>query len=130
MKKNRVIWIVVAVFVLLLLTVGGPILINELYKKNSGYMTIWGAADVLSYYGMIIAAFLGVAGVYLTVYASTKQYREDARNRILPIIAVNVITQAQPDPFLQGFNEDSYYLRHLQNQEYPGLKDLDLMTKV
>ncbi len=78
MKKNRVIWIVVAVFVLLLLTVGGPILINELYKKNSGYMTIWGAADVLSYYGMIIAALGGVAGVYLTVYVSTKHYREDA----------------------------------------------------
>lgn len=106
MKKNRPIWLVFAGIVLLLLTVGVPILINELYKKNSGYMTIWGAADVLSYYGMIIAAFVGVAGVYFTVYTSTKQYREDARNRILPFIAVNAITQTQPDPFLQGFKED------------------------
>lgn len=120
MKKNRLIWLVLAGIVLVLLIVGVPILINELYKKNSGYMTIWGAVDVLSYYGMIIAALLGVAGVYLTVYASTKQYREDARNRILPIIAVNVISQAQPDPFLQGFNEDS---SEMQTQE-------DLLAKV
>lgn len=119
MKNKRYLWLILAGIVLLL-TVGVPFLINELYKNNSGYMTIWGAADVLSYYGMIITALLGVAGVYLTVYASTKQYREDARNRILPIIAVNVITQAQPDPFLQGFNEDS---SEMQTQE-------DLLAKV
>ena len=37
----------------LLLIVGVPILINELYKKNSGYITMREAADVLNYYGMI-----------------------------------------------------------------------------
>ena len=97
MKKNRLIWLALAGIVLLLLIVGVPVVINELYKRNSGYMTIWGAADVLSYYGMIIAALVGVGGVYFTVYVSTRQYREDARNRILPIIEVNGITQTQPE---------------------------------
>ena len=68
MKKNRLIGFGLAGIVVLLLIIGVPIVINELYKKNSGYMTIWSAADVLSYYGMIIAAFIGVAGVYFTVY--------------------------------------------------------------
>ena len=97
MKKNRLILLALAGIVLLLLIVGVPVVINELYKRNSGYMTIWGAADVLSYYGMIIAALVGVGGVYFTVYVSTRQYREDARNRILPIIEVNGITQTQPE---------------------------------
>ena len=104
MKKNRLIGFGLAGIVVLLLIIGVPIVINELYKKNSGYMTIWSAADVLSYYGMIIAAFIGVAGVYFTVYISTKQYREDARNRILPIIAVNGITQNQPELLFSELN--------------------------
>ena len=106
MKNKRYLWLILAGVVLLLLTFGVPIIINELYKKNSGYMTIWGAADVLGYYGMIVAALLGVAGVYLTVYVSNKNYREDARNRILPVVAINVVSQTQPDPFLKGFDED------------------------
>ena len=38
-----------------------PIIINELYKKNEGYITIWGAADVLSFYG----SFLSFAGTVI-----------------------------------------------------------------
>lgn len=62
MKTKWYLWMVSAGIVLLL-TIGVPFLINELYKNNSGYMTIWGAADVLSYYGLIVAALIGVAGV-------------------------------------------------------------------
>jgi len=29
---------------------------NETYKGNSGYITLWGAEEVLSYYGVIIAS--------------------------------------------------------------------------
>lgn len=119
MKRPWIKWCLL-VLVMLVALVGVPIIINECYKANDGYITLWGAADILSYYGMIIAAFVGVAGIYFTVYVSTKQYREDARNRILPFIAVNVITQTQPDPFLQGFNEDS---SELQTQE-------DLLAKL
>ena len=100
MKKNQRIWLVLSGIILLLLIAGVPIIINECYKTNRGYITLWGASDVLSYYGMIIAALVGVAGVYFAVHISNKQYREDARNRILPIIAINTITQTQSDSFL------------------------------
>ena len=48
MKRS---WIKWSLFVLALLAViiGVHIIINESYKTNSGYITKWGAADVLSY---------------------------------------------------------------------------------
>ncbi len=88
--------------------VGGPFLINECYKKGTGYITLWDADDMLAYYGTVIAAIVGVLGVYLTVCVSNKNYRDDARNRILPYIAINVMNIRQPDLFLQGLGEEDY----------------------
>jgi hypothetical protein len=88
--------------------VGGPFLINECYKKGTGYITLWGADDMLAYYGTVIAAIVGVLGVYLTVCVSNKNYRDDARNRILPYIAINVMNIRQPNPFFQGLGEEDY----------------------
>lgn len=88
--------------------VGIPILINECYKAGGGYITMWDASDVLSYYGTVVGAIVGVLGVYLTVCVSNKNYRDDARNRILPYIAINVMNIRQPDPFLQGLGEEDY----------------------
>ena len=47
MKKPGAKWILAAGIALLLI-VGVPIIINECYKTNSGYMTMWGAADALA----------------------------------------------------------------------------------
>ena len=46
--------------VMLLAVVGGPMIINRLYQSNSGYITIWNAETVLSYYGTILAACIGI----------------------------------------------------------------------
>lgn len=93
--------------IMLYLIIGVPFQINECYKAG-GYITKWNAADVLSYYGTIIAAIIGIVGVYLTVHISNKNYRDDARSRVLPFIAVNVLNVKQPDPFLEGLGTESY----------------------
>ena len=49
-----------------------------------------------------------VTGVYFTVYMANRNYREDARNRILPYIAIDVINNIQPDPFLEGVGSEEY----------------------
>lgn len=100
--------IVIAFGIILCLVIGVPVIINELYKIGKGYITLWSAVDVLSYYGTIVAALIGIVGVYLTVYISNKNYRDDARNRILPFIAITVINIKQPDPFLKGLGTDTY----------------------
>ena len=95
MQKKNFVFLFFVTVVLLFLFIGFPFLISEIYKKEFAFIANWKAHELLSYYGMIIAAIVGVAGVYYTVSVSTKQYREDARNRILPIVAINVINQVQ-----------------------------------
>ena len=63
-KTNKMKWwmyalIILGVIILVYtLTFGIPIIINELYRNNDGYITLWGAEDVLGYYGEALG-FLG-----------------------------------------------------------------------
>lgn len=107
MKKPWIKWCLLGLGVVATL-IGVPILINECYKIGAGYITVWNADDVLAYYGAVVAALMGVLGVYLTVYIANKNYRDDARNRILPYIAINVMNVRQPDPFGEGFGLEDY----------------------
>ena len=72
MRKSWTKWILIAVIALALI-VGVPIIINECYKTNSGYMTMWGAADALAYYGTILGALVAVATVVVTILFTYKQ---------------------------------------------------------
>lgn len=51
-------WIIIAIFMMF----GVPVIINELYKLNKGYITIWGASDVLSFYGAVLS-FIGTVAL-------------------------------------------------------------------
>lgn len=89
LKKNYKIF-----FVVLLLIFGGPIVINILFKIKSPIWFLaaeWDASAALSYYGAIIAAFLAIYGIFITVQYSQKNYREDDRNRSLPFIVVDML---------------------------------------
>ena len=108
MNKSRGRWLLIGTLSAIILVVGVPFIINECYKKNAGYITVWNAADLLSYYGTIVAAGIGIVGVYFTVYIANKNYRDDAKNRILPYIAINVINVRQPDPFSEGMGLEDY----------------------
>lgn len=45
-----------------------PIIINESYKADSGYITLWDAKDLLSYFGTVLSAigtiFIGIVAIY------------------------------------------------------------------
>ena len=110
MKKTWVKWVLLGLggLAMAAFAIVGPIIIKAYYKNNSGCTTMWGAADVLSYYGSIVSAIIGILGVYFTVYAANKNYREDAKSKILPYIAINVINIRQPEPFEKGLSELDY----------------------
>lgn len=61
MKKHHIIVLIITTVVL---SVVVPVVINECYKSNVGYITLWGAQDVLAYFGEILGAlgsiFIGV----------------------------------------------------------------------
>lgn len=67
--KSKKVLVAVVISVLIF---GIPIIINECYK-HGGYITMWGAADILSYYGTILGAFIAIATLVTTIIFTRKQ---------------------------------------------------------
>lgn len=78
MRRKRFIHWVLYTSVALLLLVGIPIIINELYKIGTGYMTVWGAADLLSYYGTVLGSCVTVGALIITILFTKKQIQHDS----------------------------------------------------
>lgn len=71
MKKKNLIYALIALGSIIfsfMLIVGIPLIINESYLPNKGYITLWGAPEVLSYYGAVLSfigtVILGVVAVW------------------------------------------------------------------
>ena len=77
MKKPWIKWCALVIAALAAI-VGVPIIINECYKTNSGYMTIWGAADALSYYGTILGTLVTITTIVVTISFTRKQIQRES----------------------------------------------------
>lgn len=76
--KTKIKYIIETVIIVIFLMAGVPIIINEAYKTNSGYLTLWNAADVLSYYGTIIGAIATIIALVITISFTRKQIHRDS----------------------------------------------------
>lgn len=56
--------------------VGVPLIINELYK-HPGYITVWSAADVLSYYGAVLGSAATIVALGATMWFTRQQIRQE-----------------------------------------------------
>lgn len=78
-KQCKTALIIISIFLSLIVIIIGPIIINELYMKNDGYLTKWGAEEVLSYYGNVLSfigtVLLGVVTVRLSKQANNMNKR-------------------------------------------------------
>ena len=85
-KERKFIWLCVGFALIVVLA---PIIINELYKLNKGYLTLWGASEMLSYIATIISA---VATVYVSWIAITQNKKANEINdRLLKLEEVNSV---------------------------------------
>lgn len=48
-------WFWAIIISILLLAIIAPFVINESYKTGQGYITLWGASDVLAYLGTVLS---------------------------------------------------------------------------
>ena len=79
MKKHTwVKWLIFAFVVVIFFIFVIPIIINESYKSNSGYMTMWGAGDVLSYYGTALGSAVTIAVLFVTISFTRKQIQRES----------------------------------------------------
>lgn len=65
-----------SVFVILLLTIGIPVIINECYKTG-GYITLWNASDVLGYYGALLGSVTAIAVLIGTIVFTRRQIQRE-----------------------------------------------------
>ena len=70
-------WII-AIILVVILAIGVPIGINETYKANCGYITVWNATDVLSYYGSLLGAIATAGALAMTIAFTRKQIQRDS----------------------------------------------------
>lgn len=77
MKKSWLKWLAIGLLAVIVFVVGIPIIINECYKANSGYITMWGAADVLSYYGTVLGALVAAITIVITINFTRKQIQRE-----------------------------------------------------
>lgn len=73
-----------------------PICINVAYKYDSGIVFLqaeWCASDALGFYGGILAAGLGICGVFLSIQYAQKNYRQDEKNRVRPYMALTYLRE-------------------------------------
>lgn len=82
MKKKIIYGIIVFLF-LLALIFGVPIIINECYLKNDGYLTVWDGSDVFAYYASVLS-FVGtvILGI-VTVWQNRKAI--ETNNKLLEL---------------------------------------------
>ncbi len=127
MKKTLKIglFVVIALF----LIVGIPIIINECYKMNCGYITVWDGADLLGYYGSIIGAIIAVATLVITIVFTKKQIQResylDYENKKwdrLDNVFLGVLDGINPIKVLQnvmdtGYNDPSAAINLLQKYQ-------------
>lgn len=80
--------------ILLLLIIGVPALINWLFKLHpsvSFFSAEWDAGAVLSFYGTLLASFIAIIGVFLSINYAQENYRKDEKNRQLPYLALTYL---------------------------------------
>ena len=78
MKNNRIIKIIGLIILFAFLIVGIPVIINECYKANSGYLTVWSGADVLGYYGSILGSAIAAITLIVTIVFTKKQIQRES----------------------------------------------------
>ena len=77
MKIRKIIHIVLIILGATFTIIGIPMIINECYKANSGYTTVWNGADVLGYYGSILGSVIAISTLAITIVFTKKQIQRD-----------------------------------------------------
>lgn len=86
-----------------------PLLINFAFKVSAPIGILfaeWDAGNALAFYGVIVASFSTVVGVYLSIEYSQKNLQADTKNRVQPYLFLSVMdVHNDYNPFLVTFDK-------------------------
>lgn len=106
-KKKWCCVIIGSILCMGLFVIGIPILINESYKVNAGYITLWGAADVLSFYAVILSGLITIVVLAVTIHYNRKDTEKQinlARSQVnVPFFIIDkVYFDKSPGDFVES----------------------------
>lgn len=100
---KKIIKIIIFFIVLFFVVFGIPIIINECYKVDSGYTTMWDASAMLGYYGSILGTSITVITLVATISFTKKQIKresylktENEKWNKLKTIFLDILTNINP----------------------------------
>lgn len=83
-KINKILYICLTVLGAISLVVSIPYLINESYKQNIGYMTVWEGKDLLAFYGSVLSFVgtisLGALALWQNLQLKNKDVKEKRKD--------------------------------------------------
>lgn len=79
LKNSKILISILTIMCVLILIFGIPIIINELYKMDDGYVTLWGAPDVLSFYATILSSLITIVILIITLYYNKKDMNKELK---------------------------------------------------
>ena len=100
MKKKKWFFMLAVTVIVFVSVIGGPLIINKLYKMGPGFVTVWSGADVLSFYSNVLGSTITVAVLAVTIAFTKKQIQRERfleRNRAKWENVESIITQALID---------------------------------
>lgn len=112
---KKVIKIIILVIVLLFFVFGIPIIINECYKADRGYLTMWDASAMLGYYGAILGTSITVITLVATISFTKKQIQRESFLKTecekwnkLKTIFMDILTNINPIVILKDVIDNGF----------------------
>lgn len=140
LKLKKGLKIFILVIVLLFFLFGIPIIINESYKVDCGYSTMWDASAVLGYYGTILGMIITVITIVLTISFTKKQIQRESFLKTesekwskLKYIFLEILTNINPIVILKdvmdnGFSDPTKSIHILQRYQMNCKTSTDLLN--
>ena len=132
--------VVLAILCIAVLVFGIPIIINECYKANCGYSTVWDASAMLGYYGVIFGAIITVVTLVATITFTKRQIQRESFLKMenekwskLKSIFLDIIANINPivtlkDVMENGFVDPSKAITILQRYQVDCKTSTDLLN--
>lgn len=132
--------VVLAILCIAVLVFGIPIIINECYKANCGYSTVWDASAMLGYYGVILGAIITVVTLVATITFTKRQIQRESFLKMenekwskLKSIFLDILANINPivtlkDVMENGFVDPSKAITILQRYQVDCKTSTDLLN--
>ena len=116
--------------ILLCISLCIPIIINEIYKIDQGYITLWEAKDVLSFYGSFLSFIGTVVLGLIAIYQNKKAHQlNEQMQKLQQAEFISMVTITKLEINKRSVSHPKYVNQNMPNIEILNLTEDNFSTK-